>query len=337
MSLLTPSFLIDLETRMSVVAEDEYARLSSNVWYPKIMKSRPVTGRKERLIWNLSCASIDYVGRRGADVTFDSLLMRSVEYEVIPATRGFEVDRFEFSDLTAGGVSGALNWARDITAQSVYWPQKQLAKAIRDNVTAYDGLSFFNTAHPVNPFATEFGNYTNDLTGGDAVPIDTGVTLDVAFANVAKAIAKVATFKMPNGEDPRMLKVTGMMGPPALRGRIQQLTNAKIIAQAAASGGGSADVEAVISDWGLAPPIIADELGAAFGGSDTTWYLLIDPVGAAELGAFSYLEADPFGIVMNGEVTDAQLARMNKIQWLTRGRNYVAPGHPFLMIRCRAA
>jgi len=44
---------------------------------------------------------------------------------------------------------------------------RQLASMIIANPLSYDGVSVFNTAHPVNPVAPALGTYSNDLTGTD--------------------------------------------------------------------------------------------------------------------------------------------------------------------------
>jgi phage major head subunit gpT-like protein len=200
-------------------------------------------------------------------------------------------------------------------------------------------VAFFSGSHPLNPFDASVGTYTNNFTAGSgpgAVPIDTSVTVDVALANLGKAIQYVHTLKMPNGVDPRGLRVSKLVVPSALVPRAQQLTNAKYIAQAAASGGGAADIEAMVANWGLGAPEEAPELSAAFGGSDVDYYLLAESITSDDVGAFTYVNREPFQIVYNGEMTDAQLARVNELQWLTRGRNVVGLGHPYLAFRCRA-
>jgi phage major head subunit gpT-like protein len=343
MGQLTPSFLMDLEKRMRIIASREYDRLNSNLYWTKLAKETTMTGKSERLIWLLDTAKIEYVSRLGGEVTFEDLLTNTTEYTAKAATAGLTLNRFQLDDHDGGGVQIAAAWSRQIAAYGAYWPQKQVTKAILANGTGYDGVSFFATNHPLNPFDSSLGVYANDFTGAasgaypGALPIGPSVTTDVALQNLGKAIAYISSIKMPNGEDPRMLRVAGIMGPSALVPRMQQLTNAKIIAQAAASGGGGADVEAVIRNWGIAEPIEAVELGANFtGGSDTTAYLLVEGMSSDDMGAIIYGNREPFGIVYNGEMTDAQLARANALQWLTRGRNVVSYGHPYFLFRLQA-
>lgn len=345
MGQLTPSFTMDLERRMRVVSAREYERLSRNLYWQKLAKEMPSTGRAERLIWLLDSAKIEYVSRLGGEVTFDDIISNTTEFEAKAATAGLKLNRFQLEDHDGGGVQLAAHWSRQMGSYAAYWPQKQVAQAIRVNGNTYDGLSYFNAAHPLNPFES-VGTYANDFTGAasgiypGAVPIDSSVTLDVALTNIGKAIAYVNSIKMPNGEDPRGLHITGIMGPSALVPRMQQLTNAKFIAQAGTGGAGSGDIEAVVRNWGLGEPIEAPELGSAFttgaAGSDTTYYLIAEGLTSDDVGGLVYVNREPFSIVYNGEMTSDALARMNELQWLTRGRNVVGYGHPYLLFRCKA-
>ena len=328
---------------MKIVSARDYDRLNARMYWQQLAKEAPSTGRAERLIWLLDSAKIEYVSRLGAEVTFEDILSNTTEYEAKAATAGLKLNRFQLDDHDGGGVQLAAHWARQMGAYAAYWPQKQVANAIRANGVTYDALAFFHAAHPLNPFDSALGTFPNLFTGAPsgstpgACPIDSSVTLDVALVNLARAIAFINTIKMPNGEDPRGLRITGIMGPSALVPRMQQLTNAKYIAQAAATGGGTGDVEAVVRNWGIGQPIEAPELGAGFsGGSDTAYYLLAEGLTSDDVGALTYVNREPFSIVYNGEMTDSQLARANELQWLTRGRNVVGYGHPYLLYKVLA-
>lgn len=346
MAQLTPQFLFDLESNMRVISAAEYQRLTSMIWWDKVAKPMDSKSKKERINWLLDTAKIERpnASKGGGQAIFEDLVMNTVEYENENAVAGLELKKENIEDLDGNGVQLASEWSRMVGAQAAYWPQKILAEAIRDNGTTYDNLPFFSpigSPHPVNPFNTGAGTFANDLTGGavgiypGAVPIDNSVTLDVALDNLNDVKAFIASIVMPNGEDPRFLIVNAILHPPALTARVQQLTQAQFIAQAASTGGGSADVKAVITNQGFGTPIEAPELGSAFGGSDTTYYVLAQQITSDELGAFVYLDREPFSILFHGPMTDAQLARMRVMQWTIEGRNTVQPGHPYLMFRCQ--
>lgn len=339
MPALTPQFLVDLETRMQVLTEREYARLTASLWWQTITKVRQSTGRKDILTWLLSTAMIKDQGK-GGNIAFDDLVATFTEIENKHSGAGLKLRRDQLEDTDGGGLDLAAQWSGDIGAYMAYWPQKQVAHLLKNGHTAalytgYDAKAFFATDHPLNPFQVALGTYKNLFTGGDAADISTAVTLDVAFANLAKVYSLISAIKMPNGEDPRFLRPKALIVPPKLFPRAVQLTSAKFLAQAAASGGGSADVEAVIKSLGFALPTQADELNGYE--SDTTYFVAAEQISASQLGAVVYVDREPFSINYFGHMTDAELSRKQELEWHAHGRNVVAPGHPYLLFKVKAA
>jgi phage major head subunit gpT-like protein len=340
---ITPEFMFDLESNMRLISERDYNRLTSNLWWNKIAKEMPSQSKTERINWLLETAKIEETIKGGGQAKFDEIVSRTTEYDNTNAAAGLKIKKEQLEDLDGNGVQLATHWSSQMGAYAAYWPQKSVANAIKANPVGYDGVTYFNGAHPLNPFDTGAGTYANlhktagGATGAGAKPIDTSVSVDAAVNNLADVLAYIATIKNANGEDPRMLRIAHLFVPPALTARAQQITNAQFIAQAASSGGGSANVEAVIRNFGLGQPVEVTELGAAFGGSDTTYYLGVQDIVSNELGAFVYVNREPFSIVFHGEMTDAELARKREFQWTTEGRNKVHPGHPYLLHECRAA
>jgi len=344
MGALTPEFLFDLESNMRVIAEREYERLLSNLWWQMVAKVMPSGAKRERINWLLDTARIERTIAGGGQVSFEDIVSRTTEFVNLNAAAGLELKKEELEDHDGNGVQLATHWSRQMGAYAAYWPQKMIADAIKANDDTYDALPFFSpigTPHLVNPFKPAAGSFANHFTGAaagsypGAVPIN-GVTFDVAVINLQKVISYIASIAMPNGEDPRMLRVNKIIVPPALTAIAQQLTQAQFIAQAAATGGGSGDISAVIRNWGFGAPVEAAELGAAFGGSDTDYYILAEEITTNELGAFVYVDREPFQMIMHGPMTDAELARTRKLQWTTEGRNVVGNGHPYLMFKCSA-
>lgn len=343
MPAITPSFMFDLESNMRMLTSQEYDRLVKNLWWDRICKPAPPSGaKKERVSWLLDSARIQQT-KKGGNVEFEDIVSTTTEVEHTNAAAGLKIKKEQFEDVDGNGIDYAAHWSRQMGAYAAYWPQKMLAQQLIANGPTYDELAFFHAAHPVNPFLPSAGTFANVFTGAasgiypGAIPIGTSVSVEVAVQNIAKAIAYVASIKMPNGEDPRFLRLAHMIVPPALTARAQQITNAKYIAQVAATNaGGSADVEAVIRNFGLGQPIEAPELSSAFGGSDSTYYLAMEEITANQLGAFAYIEREPFSVLYYGPQNDAQLARIREYQWLTEGRNSILSGHPYLLFRCQA-
>lgn len=346
MPTITPSFLWDLESNMRTITSREYDRLLSRLWWTTVCRLGPNSGAKrERVSWLLDTARIQPTGK-GGNVEFEDIVAQTTEVEHGNAAAGLKIKKEQFEDIDGAGIDYAAHWSRQMGAYAAYWPQKILAKQILANLPTYDGRPFFDDAHPVNPFNPAAGTFANVFTGAASgiypgvLPIDTSVAVDVAVNNIAKAIAYIASIKMPNGEDPRFLRLAHLIVPPALVARAQQITNAKYIAQVAAFGGnagGSGDVEAVIRNFGLGQPIEAAELGSAFGGSDTTYYLAMEEITSNELGAFAYINREPFSVLYYGPQTDPQLARIREYQWTTEGRNSIMNGHPYLLFQCEGA
>lgn len=343
MPALTPQFVFDLESRMRKIQENEYLRLTSKLWWDKCTKVLPSQSRREIVTWCLNTAQLEDQGQ-GGNIAYDNMTIIETEFSAKTAGKGLKLRRQQFEDLDGNGVNLASEWSAQMGAQHAYWPQKQVATFLKNghNATSlgYDGEVFFSTAHPVNPKKASNGTFKNLLTGGDAAPIDTGVTADVALANLAKVFGHIASIKMPNGSDPRMLRPSGILCSPKLFPRAVQITNARFIAQAAATGGGGGDVEALIAALGYGQPIVCDELAGYE--SDTTYFVIAEQVTSSQLGGLVYIDREPFSTRYytgrgGGTGVDAILDRADELEWHTSGRNAVGYGHPFTIFKVKAS
>ena len=355
MGALTKSFLVDFETNLRSIVESSYSAFAANLWWDRFMLSRPTSSRKEIYAWLLSTAQIRSVNKFGGEMPFEDIIQTSASFEVGAAAAGLKLRRFQLEDLDGHGVDIAAKWAEDIGRYMSYWPQKQLVSLIKNGETGttYDSLAFFSDAHLCDPTsAATSATFANLFTGAaastpstdpndagypGALPIDASVTTDVALANIGKAVAYIKSIKMPNGVDPRFLRPKALVVPPALQIRAQQLVNARFIAQAAASGGGSADVSSLITNLGFSEPVVVDE----FSGDDTTWYIACEEVTGTQIGAFLYLDREPFRITYytgqgGGTGVDAVLDRADELEWHCKGRNVAAYGHPYLFFKVKA-
>jgi phage major head subunit gpT-like protein len=344
MALLTPSFTWDLESNMRLIAENAYNEILAKNWWANVGKETTLRSKRERFTWFLDSAGIDYTGDRfGSSVEFEELATASTEIAYQAATKGFRVNRNQFEDNDGNGVHLATEWSRQQGALFAYWPQQQTASLLKNGTTvlAFDGKALFAVDHPNHVFDSTAGVYCNWFKGSasgvqpGALPIDESVTLDVAVTNLSKAIAQIAQVPTANGQIPRNLRVKKLIVPSKLVTRATLVTDAKFIAGAAASGGGSFDLSGVISRWGI-EVVEAPELGAAFGGSDTTYYLIAEQALSSQLGFVVYGVRNAFRILYNDGVTDAQLQVDNGLQWIVRGENTTAPGMPYLGYRVDA-
>ena len=380
---VTPSFVMQYEREMRAIAENEYSRrlLAENQWADQIVRTLNIQRKAERVTWLLNTAIIEPVGLSGSgDITFEDMVTQTVEYPVMRHGKGIIVSRDQIEDLDGTGLNTLSTWAADMGNEMAYYKQRQAAQLILNgaatdgSANCYDGVPFFTagltvtpaapttSAHPYNPFKTSLGGFANWLKGGasgsypGACAIDDSVTPDVALTNLAKAIAYVATLKMPNGVDPRFLKPAFIMCAPRMAPRLRQLMDAKFIAQAAATGGGAGDVEALISGWGLGKPIVAQEIGSAMTqtfqmpianattgaittlsetvtGSDTTWYLVCQENRTTQLGGLLHVVRKPFKMNFYTGETIPELDRRNQFEYHVQGRASSQYGHPYSIFR----
>ncbi len=366
MPTVDKSFVFDFESRLRVIAVDEYARMLKSMYADRFVKTVPSGSKKEVVGFLLDSATIEDQGL-GGNVAYDDMSMVEQIIPNVDAGKGLKIRKQQFEDLDGNGVQVGTKWVRNISAYAAYWKQKKAMQLLKNamttgKVTAYDKKDFFVSsetittaatgAHPFNPNAPELGGFANMFTGAasgsngypGAVPIDSSVTVDVALINLGKALAYIAgAIKMPSGVDPRFLKATALVHPPALTQRAQQLTNAKFIAQAAATGGGGADVEGLIRNYGFGQPIEAPEISAANGGNDTTYYLVCEAIASGDqLGAIIHQVREMFAVQFysgsgSADGIDAILYRAQELEWLTHGRYAVAPGHPYLIFACKGS
>jgi len=346
MPALTPSYLMDFESRMQRLTEQEYLRLNKNLWWPKITKVRSTSAKRDVLTWLLSTATIRDQGK-GGNIAFEDLVSALTEIEAGYSGDGLKLRRAQLEDTDGDGLNLGSEWSAQIGAYMAYWPQKRVVDVLKNghDITkyrAYDNIAYFGAAHPVNPYNNGLGTFNNLLTGAPvgaypgAVPIDESVELDVALANLSKIMGYIATIKMPNGEDPRFLRPAAILCPPRLFPRAVQLTGAKFFGLPVSGGGvASADVEGIIKALGYATPIMVDEL-AGFE-SDTTYYVACENVTESQLGAVIYTVREPYKINYYGTTDQAQLDRAQELEWHCIGRNVVSPGHPYLLFKCKAA
>lgn len=346
MGILTPTYLVDLETRMQLITENEYARLSEarNLWWKLITRTRTTTARKDIVTWLLSTAQIKDEGK-GGNIAFDDLVSNYTVIEHGFSGAGLKMMRPDLEDLDGGGVAVAAQWSGDIAAQMLYWPQRQATDVLKLGHTSkyrsYDGLPFFATNHPVNPYRPSAGTYANLFTGSPsgsypgALPIDASVPIDTALVNLQKAFAYISGIVMPDGNTPRFLNPVGLLVSPGNVFRAGQLTRAKFIAQSTAGGGAApSDIEGLIADLGYAAPVKANELAQIDNG--TTYFIVCEQLTSSQLGALIYTEREAYRINYYGEVTDAILNRADELEWHCKGRNGMSAGHPYLLFKVKS-
>lgn len=342
---VTPAFLFDLESRMRHIVEDEYVRMGSSdvLWWDEITRLITSGSRRELVTWILNTAYLEEEGPSGG-LDFEDMTVLEHSFEAKGAGKGLKLKKTQFDDLDGNGVYIVSEWSKQIGAQHAYWPQRQIAKLLREGETgqAYDKRAFFANNHPNNPHDPPAGTFSNLLVGNN-YRIDPGVPFDTAHDNLARVYAHIASLKMPNGRDPRFLRPGFILTPPSMWSRAVTLVGAEFIsASSAGGGGGTLDVKGVISKLGYQAPRQSDEL-AGFE-DETSYFVFARQTAGSTLGAFGYVEREPFSIRFytgqNGAGAigiDAILDRTDELEWHTKGRNVAAYGHPWLVFKVKAS
>lgn len=387
---ITPSFVMQYERNMRAISEKEYVRklADEHTWWNKVMRTMPIERKTERITWLLETAMIEPVGPTGSgQMEFENLVSQTVEYPTFRHAKGCIIQRDQFEDLDGTGLNEVAAWSEQIGIESAYYPQRLGAHLLLNgantdgSANAYDSVPFFadNTSntingvsvkgHPFNPYRPELGGYKNWLKGASAsgypgaLPIDDSVAVDVALVNLGKILAHISDNRMPNGVDPRFLKPAFILAPPRMAPRLNQLLNARFIAQLAGTGSaaGSGDVMATVQGFGLGRPIIAQELAASYNlnlktpymgpsgavkfatesvtGSDTTFYVICQEMKTTSLGGLLHLQRKPFKVNYytgdsGGTGMQADLDRANQFEYHVQGRMSCAYGHPYTVYRC---
>jgi hypothetical protein len=254
------------------------------------------------------------------------------------------VDRDEDTGIMGGAaMRRSATWSRDVGHQAAYWPQKCIAEAINagegTSLLALDGQPMFSAARPVNPLEPTGAVYANLFTGvaagayPGALRIDETVTLEVAYANLAKLVRYIKSLKQPNGVDPLNVDALRLIVPPALMPRAVQLMSATIVN----TTDGFAAIRKYLS---FEEPIEARELGAAFGGSDVDFYVATSDIVENEDPALSpvvYVDREAFAMSFYGPESQHELQRKEELEWITKGRNGCAiGGRPYQLMKVKA-
>lgn len=343
MPAVTTSFLMDLESRMRLITENEYVRMSASdvLWWDEVTRLLPSGSRREIINWIMSSAYLEDRGELGGKLDFEDMTILEHEVTHRHAGKGLRLHRAQFEDLDGNGVALAREWSEQMGAQHAYWPQRQIAELLKEGESgvAYDDSFFFDTDHPVHPYNPSAGTYSNLLVGAD-YRIDVGVSVQQAFENLARIFGHIASLKMPNGRDPRFLRPGIILAPPTMKARLNTLLGAKFIAMSGTSGGGSVDVEGVIEGLGFAKPKYADELAGYE--DETSFFVFAQQIASSQLGAFAYSQREPFSIRYytgqgGGAGVDAILSRTDELEWHTTGRNASTYGHPYMCFKVKAS
>lgn len=325
---VTPSWIGTFETNLQTLVVDAWKRRQSQMMWDKVMDVRKSATRRELLFWLIESAKISPEGL-GGNKRYDDLAAMFQEIDNVRSGAGLILTKDEIEDnmMAGANVKGmpaldyAANWAKQMGGHAAYWPQDKLFNDLIafGKVTTgpagacYDGLSMFNAAHPVNPLGGG-PTFANILT---ALPLSTAADLAHAAANLNAAVAAMRGFKMPNGKY-RGMRARAVLFDPSNDYTVSQLLDAKFFNA----------TDNVFTRLGI-EPICCDELAAEPG----VWYVVADII-PGEGGPFIFQDRLPYALTSYAPESQVELQRRKKFEWDFSGRNAVAFGHPFQIIRC---
>lgn len=312
--LWTAKHVISFEDRLRSITNDDYQGALRRVWWPLLMGQRTSTGKRELIEWLLTTAKI--VDLPQGEMHFEDLVTQTHEATNVPRGTGLKIDRDKWNDDDA---KFAAQWASQAGAEMALSPQYLGIDLILGGETqkSYDGQNYFDEDHPVNPFDDSKGTYRNLIT--DVAQIDpTLPSTDPVLTedNFALGVSHIKTFVMPNGRN-RELEPFLLGVPPQLEKKARTVTGAKYISA----------TDNVLSDYHIEPLVMNQ-----FSVEPQNWYLFCRMGG--ELGLpFVWQVREDYGLSSYDGVTDAELSRMNELEWHVRGRNVAFYGHPFLAVK----
>lgn len=345
MGFLTPQLSWELDTLISKITTQGYETLAANTWWQRFSSQRTTTFHTDLLNFFLATFVIRDEQQEGGLKHYEDLVMKTTTIEHRHAGGGVKINNDRLLDTDGNGWDLAAEWARQSGPYMAYWPQKQVTRFMKNahslatagGFTAYDGKAFFAKDHPNLPGKTARGTYAN-LFSGSAVASSTGtpaypglilldgVTDDVALTNLTKVFTYIASIFLPNGEDPRRLRISEIGAGPVQWLRITKLLSASFLASAASTGGGATDVAGYLKKLKLPEPVLIEEL-AGFE-SDQTFFVKVESSND-QLGGCIYTERESFRINYYGVQTQPELNRRNESEYQIDGRNSVSAGHPY--------
>ncbi|HEX8795459.1 MAG TPA: Mu-like prophage major head subunit gpT family protein [Polyangiaceae bacterium] len=321
---VTPQWIATFETDTQTFVVDAWQRVLKDLMWDKFMDRRQSSTLRELYFWLVESASIRPEGQ-GGNKRYDDIGASFYEIDNANSGVGLILTKNEIEDNMMAGPSVrgmpaldyAQNWAKQVGGHAAYWPQQQLfTQLIANGKTAngYDGVPFFSASHPVNVLSGT-ATYSNLAT---AMPLlaDTDAHLLASAGYVNAVAAQMRGFKQPNGQF-RRLRPAWLLHAPGQAYAVSKLLGSKFFNAS----------DNVLTQMGIMP-ICADELSA----EDGVWYMGAELM-PGEGGPFIYQDREPYTLTSYTSDSQIELNRRKVFEWLFDGRNAVAYGHPYLIIR----
>lgn len=317
---------MNFERDMRFVMTNSWSRTLKKLWWTRLMLLETTGSAVQYIEWMLETARIQPLGPKGASMPHDPLVAVSQELTHSHFGNGLELFR---SDIEDDKVARAPKWSSDTGSAQAYWPQRLLVQMMQEGKVrkAFDGLPFFDDAHPVNPYDVAGATLGN---GGLYSNLHIGTPFTVE--NLMRVTAYIESIRHPGGA-PMGALPTITVFPSNFRYRANQAMNAESFTDILNTVEGAAASNIIKTAYDFEPPVIASELN----NEPDVWYIGVPADQDAFDGAFGYLEREPFSINTYSPMDQASLANVNVFQWKNRGRNGSFYGLPYRFHRCEAS
>lgn len=322
---ITPSFVQNLETAMQFSITNGMSRVANSIMWNKVMAQRSSSTRTELIYFLLETARLEDQGLAG-EVRRDDLAAKFMTVENRRTGAGLRLRKEEIEDnIMASGAPAldyAKQWSDQIGAASVYYPQQKMfdlitgGESVQADASVYDGLAFFHASHPINPVVgASAGTYSNLIP---SKPIDFDVTLAVAQANLASVLGTIAAYTMPNGIR-RFLKPAMLLHSVEIAPRVSEMLTARYVGSTENVGYTSLGIQ----------PMACPEL------TGKNWYLVCEPT-PGEGGGLIFQQREAYTLNTFAPESAPALMARKEFEWDFSGRNAIAYGHPYLLVKVKA-
>jgi phage major head subunit gpT-like protein len=310
--LWTTGHVLSTEDRLEKRVANAYAQALKNAWWDRLMGVRPGKGKRDVFEWLLTTAQI-YDLPKGT-IVYDDLLTQSHEIIHKPRGAGLKIDRDQWED---DEFEFAQDWSSHIGGATALDPQYAVIDLISGGETqkGYDGKAFYAADHPVHPFDPSKGTYRTLVTQLDQMGGTGSGAPALTVESFALGVAHMKKFVMPNGKN-RNVKPGLIVTGPALEKEALEITSAGFIGA----------TENILRNYRI-EPLVINEI------TDKSWFLAAAEGETPGLLPFIRSERRAYAMTSYDGLTQAELNRMNYLEWQLRGRYGHTYGHPYQMVK----
>lgn len=309
-SLVKDSDLVTLDKTVRAAFLGAYESRRTTTLYMQIASVQPSSTAKNVYPIAIDASQIrEWVGERVDNgLVLEGPTVSNQLWELTHSIRGIDVE-----DDTSGVVQALISRVRSAGARYARHRDKLVCNVIKNNGTCFDGLALFHASHlsdPSNAGSTTFGNTASGALTATAA---------------ASCLATMMEIPSPDPTEPANEGVdVALTVPPAL-----ELTARKVAEADEIVFSGNANETNVYK--GRYKVIVEPRLAAAFGGSDSYWYMS-DNSDMEDRGLLVQVRQEPEMVALFAP-TDANVFLRDKFQWGSRARHTAAAANPKKIFR----